>query len=122
MATVYTKAIVYFNGNLLTEESTVTVKRESGQNDVETVAKGWAGVSPGAPKTKITVKNAVPSADFELDPGKFITNTQEAEISIFAAGRTLTAIGFVSDDNFTHGVGSAAELEFNFSTGPTAWV
>ena len=118
----YTKAVVYINGALLTEESNVTVKRESGGNAVKTVAKGYAGRSPGAPMTMITVKNAVPSADFELNPGAFINNSESCEISIFAAGRTLTVEGFIIDDNFQHGVDAAAELEFNFEGGPSDWV
>ena len=118
----YTKAVVYVNGKLLAEEGTCTVKRESGGNAVKTVAKGYAGRSPGAAMTMITVKNAVPSADFELNPGAFINNSESCEISIFAAGRTLTVEGFIIDDNFQHGVDAAAELEFNFEGGPSDWV
>jgi len=118
----YSKAVVYVNGALLTEESNVTVKRESGGNSVKTVAKGYAGRSPGAPMTMITVKNAVPSLEFELNPGQYIIENESVEISIFAAQRTLTVEGFIIDDNFQHGVDSAAELEFNFEGGPSDWV
>lgn len=117
----YTKASVYVNGSLLTEESSVTIKRSSGGNAVKTVAKGYAGRSPGAAMTMITVKNAVPSADFELNPGTFINFTEEIEISVFAAGRTLTCVGFVDGDTFSHGVDGAAELEFEFEGGPSDW-
>jgi hypothetical protein len=117
----YTKAVVYVNSNLLTEESNVTVKRESGSNEVKTVAKGYAGESPGAPMTMITVRNAVPSADFEFNPGLNINRSEEVEVSIFAAGKTLTVVGFIISDNFTHGVGNQAELEFEFRGGPSDW-
>lgn len=118
----YTLATVVVNGSTLTEESNVTVKRESGGNAVKTVSKGYAGRSPGAPMTMITVKNAVPSADFELNPGPDINDTTVVEISIFAAGRTLTVSGFIISDNFQHGVESPAELEFEFEGGPSDWV
>lgn len=117
----YSKAVVYVNSNLLTEESNVTIKRTSGGNTVKTVHKGFAGRSPGAAMTMITVKNAVPSADFELDPGPFINNTEKVEITVFAAGRTLTCVGFIDNDSFTHGVDAAAELEFEFEGGPSDW-
>lgn len=117
----YTKAVVYINGSLLTEESTCTVKRTDGGNTVKTVAKGFAGRSPGAPMTAITVKNAVPSADFEFNPGAFMGNTEEVEVSVFAAGKTLTATGFITSDNFQHGVEAAAELEFEFEGGFADW-
>jgi len=118
----YTKAVVYVNSNLLTEESNCTIKREDGGNAVKTVAKGYGGRSPGAPMTTITVRNAVPSTDFEFNPGPFINNTEEVEITVFAAGRTLTVVGFITSDNFQHGVEAAAELEFDFEGGPSDWV
>lgn len=117
----YTKAVVYVNSNLLTEESECTVKRDDGGNPVKTVAKGYGGRSPGAPMTMITVKNAVPSADFEFNPGPFLNNTEPVEISIFAAGKTLTVTGFITSDNFQHGVENAASLEFEFEGGPSDW-
>lgn len=118
---VYTKATVLINGNLLTEESKATIKRESGGNAVKTVSKGYAGRSPGAPMTMITIENAVPSADFELNPGPFLNNTEELEVSVFAAGRTLTVVGFIISDNFEHGVETAAALTFEFEGGPSDW-
>lgn len=117
----YSKAVVYVNSNLLTEESNVTVKRESGGNAVKTVAKGYGGRSPGAPMTMITVRNAVPSADFEFNPGLNINQTEEVEVTVFAAGKTLTVVGFIISDNFQHGVDAAAELEFEFEGGPSDW-
>lgn len=121
MSKRYTKAVVYINGNLLTEESTCTVKRTDGGNTVKTVAKGFAGRSPGAPMTAITVKNAVPSVDFEFNPGAFMGNTEPVEVSVFAAGKTLTVTGFITSDNFQHGVEAAAELEFEFEGGFSDW-
>lgn len=71
--------------------------------------------------TEITVSNAVPAIDFELDPGTFINEVAEVEISIFAAGRTLTVKGSIIDDNFSHAVDTEAKLEFNFRGGPSVW-
>lgn len=93
-------ASVYVNGTLLTEECNVTIKRIGGGIVVKTVAKGYAGRSPGAPMTMITVRNAVPAADFELNPGQFINQTGEVEVSVFAAGKTLTVVGEIIDHNF----------------------
>jgi len=117
----YSKAVVYINSGLLAEESNVTIKREDGGNAVKTVAKGNAGRSPGAPMTTISVKNAVPALDFELDPGSFINLTESVEISIFVAGKTLTCVGFITSDDYQHGVDSAAELSFEFEGGPSNW-
>jgi len=121
MAQNYTKALVYVNGALLAEESSVTVKRTSGKNPVKTVVRGLGGFSQGAPMTEISVSNAVPSADFELNPGQFILNNQEVEITIIAANRTLTCVGQILDDNFQHAVDSEGKLDFNFTGGPSDW-
>ena len=117
----YTKAVVYVNSSVLSEEASVTIKRTSGSQPVKTVAKGYAGESPGSPMTEITVSNAVPSADFELDPGQFINLLEIVELTVFAAGKTMTVKGSIIDDNFSHAVDSEAKLEFNFRGGPGSW-
>lgn len=96
----YSKAVVYVNGSLLTEESYVTIKRKNESIAVKTVAKGYAGESPGNPMTMITVRNAVPSVDFEFNPGLNIDRFEEVEVSVFAAGKTLTVVGAIIDHNF----------------------
>lgn len=108
----YTKAVVYIEDALLSEETSVSVRRTTGSNPVMTTAKGYGGESPGAPMMEIDISNAVPSADFEMNPGKFMKLNQFAKITIFAAGKTLTQTCFIHEDNFSHGVGKEATLEF----------
>lgn len=117
----YTKATVYVNGALLSEEASVSVKRTSGSQPVKTVAKGYSGESPGSPMTEISVENAVPSADFELDPGPFMLNLDIAEVTVFAAGRTLTSKGCIHEDNFSHAVDTQAKLSFSFRGQFATW-
>lgn len=93
-------ASVYVNGTLLTEECNVTIKRIGGGIVVKTTVKGYAGESPNAPMTMITVRNAVPSVDFEFNPGLNIDRLKEVEVSVFAAGKTLTVVGEIIDHNF----------------------
>jgi hypothetical protein len=117
----YTKATVYVNSSLLSEEASVTIKRMSGAQPVKTTAKGLAGFSPGAPMMTISVSNAVPSADFELDPGPMIASIETVEVTIFAAGRTLTTKGAILDDNFSHAVETASKLDFEFTGQMAQW-
>ena len=109
---LYTKATVYLNAALLSEESSVTIKRSTGSQPVKTAAKGYAGESPGAPMAEITVENAVPSADFEMDPGQVMLDLETVELTIFAAGRTATVKGFIIEDNFAHAVETQSKLSF----------
>lgn len=121
---VYTLVTVLVDGALLTEESQVSVDRDSRAQEVATTAKGFAGFSPGAPITRIEVDNAVPSSDFELNPGKFFTTPGDlipCEITLFAASRTLTSKGFVIKDTLRHGVNAEARISFSFVGEPADW-
>lgn len=119
---LYTKATVYLNSGCLTEETDISMKRATGAQVVKTVAKGFAGVSPGAPMCDIQITNAVPAVDFEVDPGPFMLLLQPVELTIFAAGRTSTTKAFVMDDNFTHGVEQAAKLSMSLIGQFPVWV
>lgn len=111
---LYTLAEVYWNSRKLCEEASVRVSRDSKAQPVSTVHRGFAGMSPGAKDITISVDNAVPSADFELDPGRHIRDLEPGEIMIVAAGRTLTSKGFITKDDFSHAVNSEAKLSFDF--------
>lgn len=112
---LYAQAGVIIDGAFLTQESSVTVARSTNSQPVNTVPLGYAGESPGAPMVEITVRNAVPSADFELNPGKFMKTLKEVEIGILGpGGKQLTARGFIISDNFQHAVNSESSLEFSF--------
>src|SRR5882762_3378831 len=99
---LYTRAFVTINGRLLTQEMNLSVDRDTKAQEIETVALGFAGVSPGAMVTRVKIDNAVPSADFELNPGPFMTALQVVEVGILAANRQMTCKMFVLSDNFTH--------------------
>ena len=114
---LYTRALVTVDGSLLTEEANVTVTRNSGSQAVMTVSKGYAGESPGSGTVEIDVSSAVPAADFEFDPGEKMFGNESVEISVVAAGKTLTAVGFIISDNFKHAVNSESMLEFKFMGG-----
>lgn len=111
---VYTLAYVTVAGALLTEQASVTVHRRTNSNPVNTVIKGYSGESPGAGNCEVQVKNAVPSADFEMNPGPYMKSLQSVEIGIIAAGKQLVIPGFIIEDTFSHGVNQEATLEFSF--------
>ncbi len=110
----YSLAFVNVNGALLSEEASVTVSRSTGSQPVHTVAKGYAGESPGAAVVEIDVSNAVPSADFEFNPGKFMSTLKDVEIGVVVAGKVLVAKGFIISDSFKHSVNAESMLEFKF--------
>jgi hypothetical protein len=114
---LYTLAYVLVDGGILTEEASVTVNRATNSQAVNTVAKGYAGESPGAGSVEIQISNAVPSKDFELNPGPYMAALKSVEIGVLVAGKQLTARGFIISDSFKHSVGSESMLDFTFRGG-----
>jgi len=115
----YAIAAIYVNGKLLAEEASVTISRDTKAQVVETVAKGFAGVSPGAAMMTIDVENAVPSADFELNPDNFWSNNgfpTLVETAIFVGQlRVLTTKGFIMKDDFSHSTSSPSKIKFTIN-------
>ena len=110
----YSLAYVEIDGTLLLEEADVKITRDSRSQEQNTVAKQYAGESPGAGLMTIEVMNAVPAGGFELDPGKyFVDGPKQCQIKIVAAGSTLTTDGFIVGDNFGHGVNKEASISFH---------
>lgn len=109
----YTVASVYLNSALLAEEVSVTVKRATNAQNIKTVHKGFAGQSPGAAMTEITVENVVPAASFEFDPSRSMEELKIVEFTIFAGGKTLTFQGYITEDNFSHSVDNPSGLSFS---------
>ena len=118
---LYTLAYVLVDGAILTEEGSVQVNRATNSQAVNTVAKGYSGESPGAASVEIQVTSAVPSADFEMNPGKFMKSLKEVEIGVLAAGKQLTARGFIISDSFKHSVNNESSLDFTFRGSFTDW-
>lgn len=112
--TLYSLAYVLVDGAILTEHASVSVNRATNSQVVNTVAKGYAGESPGAASVEIQVSSAVPSADFEMNPGKYMKALKEVEIGVLVAGKQLTARGFIISDSFKHSVNNESTLEFTF--------
>lgn len=106
----YTLVHAYVDGSLLTQASSVSIARKSAAQPVNTIVEGFAGMSPGSPMMEISIENAVPSADFELNPGLGIQRLTVYEFTFFAAGRTLTTKGYVTDDNFSGAVDTPSKL------------
>ena len=119
---LYSLIAGYVNGSLLAEEGTISIDVDSRAQEINTVAKGFAGLSPGAAKLSIRIDNAIPAAGFELNPGQILRSLTVSEFTFFAAGSTLTTKGFVTKYNVTHGVNSDAKLSLEIEAEPASFV
>lgn len=119
---LYTLVYCTINGALLTEEASVTVTRSTNSQAVNTVAKGYAGESPGAAMMEVDVDNAVPAADFEFDPGDNMAALTPAEMGLVGpGGKRLKGKGFIISDTLKHGVNSESMISFKFRGGFAKW-
>lgn len=118
---VYTNVEIYVDGAKSLEAQTVKITRDSKAQDIETLSRGWAGMSPGAKMLTIAVENAVPSASIEVDSGPFLSTLKVVELTIFAAGKTLTTKGFIHSDSFSGAVNAPSGLSFEFKGEYADW-
>lgn len=110
---LYSDIQVYVEGALLTEENHVTVTRDANFKEVDTVARGFAGVSRGSGRTTLQIRNAVPAAGVEFDPGSYMKALQTVEITLFRAGAQLTGKFYVRTDTSEHSVNAESSLNFD---------
>lgn len=112
---LYSLFFVAANGALLAEEQQVDITRTANAQRVMTVAKGFAGLSPGAGLVEVDVKNAIPSGGFEVDWGPQIAGLSQIDVQIIQGNgvKSLRHKAFVERDSIRHGVNQEASYEFH---------
>lgn len=119
---LYTSATIRIDGKSLTESSSISINRASNAKESNTTQKGFAGMTAGAANLEISVDNAVPSLDFELNPSAFMFENRVVEFIITAAGRTLITYGFIVSDSFSQSVDSSTKLTFTAKCQYASWL
>lgn len=107
---LYSNALVHVDGKLLTQENSLTVEKKSGLNPVFTTVDGFAGMTQGATTVEVSIDNAVPSVDFELNPDPYMRTGAVVEVMIEMAGRLTTIKGFITDTTYSHSVNDSSKL------------
>lgn len=67
---------------------------------------------PGAPKTKIMVRNAVPSDEFKQNKSVFADASDPVEITVLYKDGKVSSRGFIVSDNFNEGGDALLGFEF----------
>ena len=119
----YSLIFVGVNGALLAEEGEVSMKRASNAKIVETVAKGLAGLSPGAPMAQGRVMSSMPAATgLEYDAGPVIISLTVVQLKLVRSdGKGCTFPAFILDDDTSHGVGKSAAYDFSYIGAFPTW-
>lgn len=100
------------DSSLLSEEASVSFSRETGSQPAKTVAKGYAGETPGAKMVELQVSNMVPAAGMEFDAGEYMDTMKVIEMGLLSHGKQLTFKGFIIKDTMKHSAGGDAGYDF----------
>lgn len=106
----YSDALVKIEGQLLTESSSVSVEKKSGLSPVYTTVGGFSGMAPGSPVMEVSIENAVPAVDFEMDFDSMIATRKIVTVQIIMANKITEFKAFVTDATYSHSVNEAGKL------------
>lgn len=118
---LYTLIYALADSSLLSEEASVQLSRETGSTPAKTVAKGYAGETPGAAMCELDVSNMVPAAGIEFNAGKYMGTMTPIEMGLLSHGQQLTFKGFIIGDSIKHSAGGDAGYDFKVRGGFADW-
>lgn len=112
----------YIDGALLSEATSVSIARDSKASQVDTITKGFSGMSPGAAMMSVSLECAIPTAGIEYNPGKVIKGVTVVDITIAGAGKTLSTKGFITKDDISYSVNGEAKIKIEAVCEYADWV
>jgi hypothetical protein len=118
---LYTLIYLTADSALLSEEASVTMSRETGSAAAKTVAKGYAGETPGAPMCELQVSNMVPAAGMEFDAGPYMEKMRPIEMGLLSHGKQFVFKGFIVSDSIKHSVSGEAGYDFSVRGSFSTW-
>ncbi len=112
-AQLYTILLGVVGGTLLAEEQEIDWNRTANAQQVDTVIKGFAGMSPGSPMLEVDIVEAMPQGGFEFDAGPYIQSLQTVPVQVIGpGGKTMKGDAFIIQDQGRHGVNQQARYSF----------
>jgi len=110
---LYSILVGVVGGVLLAEEQEIDFARTANAQQVDTVIKGFAGMSPGSPMLEVDVNNAAPQGGFEFDAGPYILSLTLVAVQVIGpGGKVMKGDAFIIQDNGKHGVNQ--QMRYNF--------
>jgi hypothetical protein len=120
---VYDNIYVFMNGVLLQESTQVQISWEGDDQDIFTLVKGFAGISPSPVKIVIQLTNVAPPTGSEFDaPGAFIAKTKQVcKLQKGATGETIEVECFVRAPATSAGVGQVTNENYSLHGEAKSW-
>jgi hypothetical protein len=110
----YEKGALFFGNVLLVEIQNFTVEHDAALSPVHTMQKGFAGVSPGSPMSKIEQASGIPRSGIEFDYLSKLQNVEIVEAVVYRGGKKLTAKGYITTVKEAFGTDKAAEISVSW--------
>ncbi len=123
----YTRVTVAWNGQILFQESSVSMTQANHASPAKSVLLGFNGMTVGAGDITGKITNIVPSAGFEMDATPFINGVISGKIT-FSRGDpstqiyTLTTNAWLTSSTLGHSVDANTSYEFDFMAQPAEWI
>ena len=121
---LYDQMYAYLNGKLLAENTSIGTELTGQQQEVETLVRGFAGISPGPDKRTISFENVIPVSGMEVEVEKYYLNKVELDVRLQqgGSGRKYEGKGFVQPGiKVDSGVGKTTTLSFSMVCDPGAF-
>jgi hypothetical protein len=111
---IYGQAAVYIEGVLITEATEIESTLENSDQDVMTILKDFAGVTPSPQKRVTRVTGAIPVAGLEIDLEAMQRNRSivECKVQMIGSGDSAASKGFVRNVSVKAGVGQTMTYSF----------
>lgn len=115
---IYERGALFANGALLMECQGITVNHDPKLNAINTMQRGFAGVSPGSEEATIDVTEALPRSGVDYDAISAMQGVEIVEMVLFAGAKKLKYKGFITKVGMTLGADRAAEYSFSMMAAP----
>ncbi len=119
MATqTYTEMFAFADGKLLAEAVTITLDHKNNAQPVHTIAKGFAGMSPGANETSIKVSNVHPRVGVEFNAVESLQSLGLVDWVFVRGAKKVKCKGYITDVSESAGVNKESTYDFTVMAGP----
>jgi hypothetical protein len=123
---LYSQINLYLDGSLLAENTTIETSLEADIQDVMTIAKNWAGITPSPVVRVVTATNVIPLSGAEQDFEELMlgpNNEGPVEVDLkmqeIGSGKICVTSGYIVAVPRSAGVGQTTTISFTFRGHPT---
>ncbi len=120
---LYDQIFLFINGALMAENTSIDTELSSDVQQVMTIVKQFAGITPSPIVRTVTAENVIPLTGFEFDFEQKFIDSEEVEIMLQqgGSGKKTTSKGYFTGVPVSSGVGKTATVSFSFVGTPSAF-